>query len=58
MGALPKNKITRVERGRRRRGNTPALKKNIKQSKIPQAKKGLVMQIFSALGLNTKSRVS
>lgn len=30
MGALPKNKVTRAERGKRRRGNTPSLRKHPK----------------------------
>jgi len=55
MGAVPKNKITRVERGKRRRGNTPKLKQNLKQSKIPKHKKGLVTQIFQKLGLKLEN---
>ena len=33
MGALPKNKITSVERGKRRAGNTPKLKKDLSMKK-------------------------
>ena len=34
MTPLPKNKITRAERGKRRRGNTPKLVKNAKVAKL------------------------
>lgn len=51
MGALPKNKITRVERGKRRAGNTPTLTKDVKISRIPLHKKGLVASILKAAGL-------
>lgn len=52
MGALPKNKITRVERGKRRRGNTPSLKKDPKITAIPAHKKGFVAQFLKSLGLS------
>lgn len=52
MGALPKNKITRAERGKRRAGNTPSLKKVAKHSTIPLHKRGLVGQMMQALGLS------
>ncbi|HNQ17169.1 MAG TPA: hypothetical protein PKJ26_04855 [Candidatus Woesebacteria bacterium] len=45
MGALPKNKITRAERGKRRRGNTPKLVKDIHTSKTPLHKRGLLASI-------------
>lgn len=51
MGALPKNKITRVEQGKRRRGNRPMLKRDVNVTKVPLAKQGLATQIFTALGL-------
>lgn len=54
MGALPKNKITRVERGKRRSGNTPALKKDVKTTLIPKHKQGLVAQILKAIGVTGK----
>lgn len=54
MGALPKNKITRVERGRRRKGNTPSLVKDINIAKIPLHKRGFVAELLQSLGL-TKS---
>ncbi|MBP9819692.1 hypothetical protein KBC79_03060 [Candidatus Woesebacteria bacterium] len=53
MGALPKNKITRVERGKRRRGNTPSLKKDTNAS-VPLHKRGLVAQILQKSGLSPK----
>lgn len=52
MGALPKNKITRCERGKRRSGNTPNLLKNPQKTNIPLGKKRLADQIlkqFSSL---------
>lgn len=51
MGALPKNKITRVERGKRRRGNTPSLTKDAKTTTIPLHKRGLVAQMMKAVGI-------
>lgn len=52
MGAVPKNKITRAERSRRRRGNKPQLKKNLGQAQVPLHKQGLVAQIFRTIGLD------
>jgi hypothetical protein len=54
MGALPKNKITRVERGKRRSGNTPSLKKDPKITAVPDHKKGIVAQFFKSLGISEK----
>jgi len=54
MGALPKNKITRVERGKRRRGNTPSLKKDPKVVAIPAHKQGIVAQFLKSLGIAEK----
>lgn len=54
MGALPKNKITRVERGKRRRGNTPKIVKDIKVAKIPPHKKGFAAAFFKAVGIDNK----
>ncbi|MBT3250121.1 MAG: 50S ribosomal protein L32 [Candidatus Pacebacteria bacterium] len=51
MGAVPKNKITRSERGKRRQGNKPKLKKNLVHHSIPLHKRGLVAQIFKTVGL-------
>jgi len=52
MGALPKNKITRVEQGKRRAGNKPSLKKDAKKASIPTHKQGLVASILKKLDLN------
>lgn len=54
MGALPKNKITRAERGKRRRGNTPSLKKDPKTNAVPNHKKGIVAQFMKSLGISSK----
>lgn len=54
MGALPKNKITRVERGKRRRGNTPSLKKDPNTTSVPLHKKGIVAEFKKALGIAEK----
>jgi len=54
MGAVPKNKITRAERGKRRRGNTPKLNKDVKTTSIPMHKQGFVAQLFKSLGIKTK----
>ena len=53
MGALPKNKITRVERGKRRAGNTPDLKKDTKISSVPFHKRGLVASILRSVGISS-----
>ncbi|MGD9129908.1 MAG: hypothetical protein PVJ09_05470 [Candidatus Woesebacteria bacterium] len=53
MGAVPKNKITRVERGKRRSGNKPTLnKQTIKKNSVPLHKRGLIAQIKKAVGLD------
>ena len=53
MGALPKNKITRAERGKRRVGNTPTITKDAKTSSIPLHKRRLSTKIIKAV--STKS---
>ena len=58
MGAVPKNKITRVERGRRRRGNTPKLVRDVKQASPPLHKRGLVAGILKSIGVGTKQSAS
>ena len=45
MTPLPKNKITRAERGKRRQGNTPTLTKNVKQATIPLYKDKMVQRL-------------
>lgn len=51
MGALPKNKITRAERGKRRAGNTPSLKRDHRVVTVPMHKRGLANSIMAAIGL-------
>lgn len=51
MGALPKNKVTRVEQGKRRRGNTPKLRKDVKVAKVPLHKQGFMAQLLQFAGL-------
>ena len=51
MGAHPKNKITRAERGKRRAGNTPSLKKDHQVSRVPLHKRGLVASILRKIGV-------
>jgi hypothetical protein len=53
MGALPKNKITRAERGKRRKGNTPNITKDPKVTAVPLAKRGLLASILTAAGLGS-----
>lgn len=57
MGALPKNKITRAERGKRRRGNTPKLKKDL-HSAVPSHKRGFVAELLKFVGLETQAAVA
>lgn len=52
MGALPKNKITSAERGKRRSGNKPSLKKDIKMTAVPKAKKGFVDNLLKFAGFS------
>ncbi len=54
MGALPKNKITRVEQGKRRAGNRAAVKKDPRSHAIPLHKQGLVASILQKLGLENR----
>ena len=55
MGALPKNKITRAERGKRRAGNTPDLKKDPHVHSVPLYKRGLINSMLVATGLKEVS---
>lgn len=55
MGAHPKNKITSVERGKRRAGNTPSLKRDHKVALIPLHKRGLMASIMRKLGVTKGS---
>ncbi len=56
MGALPKNKITRVEQGKRRRGNMPKLKKDL-NSATPMHKQGFVAELLRFVGLSNQPAV-
>lgn len=51
MGALPKNKITRVEQGKRRAGNKANVKKDAKVNAIPLHKQSFVANLLKNLGL-------
>jgi len=51
MRALPKNKITSVERGKRRRGNKPKIKKDTNVAGIPLHKQSLVNAILKKIGI-------
>jgi hypothetical protein len=50
MGAQPKNKITRVEQGKRRAGNTPTLVKDATFSQIPLHKRGFFAKFTALVG--------
>jgi len=51
MGAVPKNKITRAERGKRRHGNRPLLLKDFNSS-VPFHKRGFVTELLKFVGLD------
>ncbi len=50
MSAQPKNKITRVEQGKRRRGNTPKLQRDPKTHSVPLYKRGFFDKIMKKIG--------
>jgi hypothetical protein len=50
MAAHPKNKVTRVEQGKRRAGNTPKLLKDTKMSVIPMHKRGFFGKVMAWFG--------
>ncbi len=56
MAAVPKNKITRAERGKRRKGNTPSLIKNAATSQPQFHKRGFVAMMLKNLGLTAKTK--
>lgn len=58
MGALPKNKITRAERGKRRRGNTPKLRKDPQTNSVPSHKRGFVAQLMQFAGISSQPKKS
>ncbi len=57
MGALPKNKITSVERGKRRRGNMPHLRKDI-NSAIPMHKQGFMAELLKFMGMTPETKTN
>jgi len=52
MGALPKNKISSVERGKRRAGNKPKLKKDTNMAAVPKAKQSFVSNLLKFAGFS------
>lgn len=50
MGAVPKRKITRVMRGKRRAGNTPKITRDVNIAKIPFHKRGFMASLMKAVG--------
>ena len=58
MGAQPKNKITRAERGKRRAGNTPSLKKDPKKTAVPLHKKSLMSKFDNFLSARTGQKTT
>ncbi len=51
MGALPKNKITRAERGKRRAGNKPTITKDTNSAAIPLHKRGMVAEFLKVMDI-------
>ncbi len=52
MGALPKNKITSAERGKRRHGNRPKLEKDFNVAKVGLHKRSFVMTLMKKIGIS------
>lgn len=57
MGALPKNKITRAERGKRRAGNKPKVLKDSHTHQIPRQKKSLFAAMMASMGYSKAAPV-
>jgi len=55
MAAHPKNKITRVEQGKRRAGNTPKLRKDTTVSHVPLYKRDFFDKIMKKIGVTAKT---
>jgi len=55
MAAQPKNKITRVERGKRRHGNTPKLLKDTTTGRVPLHKQALFGKLLKMVAPNMGS---
>lgn len=51
MGALPKNKITRAERGKRRRGNAPTITKDTNITTVRSHKAGFMAELMKFVGM-------
>jgi len=58
MSGQPKNKITRVERGKRRAGNTPKLVKDTAVSKIPLHKRDFFSRMLAKLGAKSSTKTA
>ncbi len=60
MGAVPKNKVTSIERGKRRAGQLrqTQIKKDPNQAAAPLHKRGLVAQMFSRMDIEFKKIIS
>lgn len=54
MGALPKNKITKVERGKRRAGNKPTITKDSNRASVPLHKRSIIADLKKKMGLDDK----
>ena len=50
MAAQPKNKITRAERGKRRKGNTPKLRKDANVFSVAPHKRALFDKVLKVVG--------
>jgi hypothetical protein len=53
MAAQPKRKITRAMQGKRRRGNTPKLNKDVNSTSVPLYKRGFFTSVFNFIGGKT-----
>ena len=58
MAAQPKNKITRVERGKRRHGNTPKLAKESTNGLVPLYKRGYFEKVMKLVGMKAETKSS
>jgi hypothetical protein len=52
MGAQPKNKISSIERGKRRSGNTKKVTKDPAVSRVPLHKRSFLSRVKQAVGLD------
>jgi len=56
MGAVPKYRINKAKRGKRRRGNTKKITKKLQHAAVPKHKKGFVAQMFRKIGVDFNSQ--